>query len=451
MCKKGELRLNFNRKILVLKYPAKVPINENDQFDLEYDITRTYQKFNNSNLTKSSASISSLSTNSSEKTRIKNIYKYTYTEEEYSVHNLPVRLKELHEKFVSLIEVIFNTSTFNSQSELHNSTIQNSIICLTLSETLPLTCEATHLHQFDQVELSNEPKIVYLSNTFYKLFYKEKSIEIACLINEPDNENKYCEYLISDSPTGRYYTSYTINARCYETDEYKLCIDNIPSFKEGLRSCINYANILLKRLNSITYVTKTLSCTTNKYYLDDSSNMNAKIVKQYVVNDVGHFKYFDNNTITIQFIDKVKLYVESNSINMYRDYEVDKCYCHLLLPDKSEHEINFMECGPTVASNSFYSKYLSFLRQWLQWIFEADNKAHQKENIEGTNEENKPINANAVMAHINNLKFFNFKLDQDVEKDETPTQQHADEDNIDLNTISSLLKQNSEFLKNISK
>ena len=49
-----------------------------------------------------------------------------------------------------------------------------------------------------------------------------------------------------------------------EVEEAKLCIENIPSFKSHLQKTLAYANILLKRIDSVKYLSNYSTCYINK-------------------------------------------------------------------------------------------------------------------------------------------------------------------------------------------
>ena len=283
----------------------------------------------------------------------------------------------------------------------------------------------------------------YFLTFLFRLFYKEnKSIEISY-----SSQSCSCvDYLISDTLTGRYYTCYSLNERSGQIDELKLCIDNIPSFKQNLNKLLGYSNIILKRLNSINYVTNYLTCLSlarNRAKFESITDNSNEIKTQSVIPNVGHFKYFYNNTIFIQFIDKIKLYAESESINSYNvsaDVETlnEKCVCTVVLPDMSQHEINFAN-----ANFNFFGKYIDFLIQWLRWLF-PDKFEIKKE----TNDEN--IDINSIKYHVNRLKLFNFTIEQDVNCNNNKNEVN-NTSFYDLIAVTDVLKANSEFLKNISK
>lgn len=335
------------------------------------------------------------------------------------------------------------------------------------------------------------------------MFYKEnKSIEISCTsptakktdvemehpikvdafttsatILEKTNQSNIdlcncVDYLISDTPTGRYYTCYTLNERSGQIDEIKLCLDNIPSFKENLKKLLNYSNILLKRLNSINYLTTYLTCKNLadknlKFNLsvDDETN---EIKTQCVITDVGHFKYFYNNTIYIQFMDKIRLYVDSEAINSFhiKTGINEKCKCVIVLPDLSQHEVNFASQSSNNDeinsinnfTNKYFSKYINFLNQWMKHLFPEKFQIVISEEEAENN-----IDINSIKYHVNRLKLFNFTLEQDLTPDESIANIQQQQQQLETNQINNeiesfnpsmineMLKKNSEFLKNISK
>lgn len=413
ICKRGKLKLHFNKKLLVISYPIKVPINEFDEFETNFDITKSYQKY---------ADHVNKTTNSTQ-VKVKNILKYTNTEEEHSIRNLPQKYINLYETMQRLVDKV--------------SLEQDEILCLELPKALPLTCEATHLHKFEHIETLNEPKVVYFNKAYYKLHYKSnKAIEVLPL---DDNGQSYSNYLINDSPTGRYYSYLTIDEKTSECKEYKLCIDNIPSsLKLNVKNCINYSNILLKRLNSIYNLSKHITCQKNELFVLDQS----EIASQNVVEDVGHFKYFKNNTLFILFIDKVKLYVDSTSIKMYNENNFLECYCRIWLPDSSEHEINFMEN----CMNQYFERYLGFLRQWLEWLFKKNETLSEKEE--------EKIDLNAIQSHLKQIRYYNLLNDQNnlnmIYQENIPKLTESS-NHFSMNSIEDLMKENMEFLKKHNK
>lgn len=176
---------------------------------------------------------------------------------------MPPLWEDLYTKMLELIEKFHsnNASTANSSKE-----IRHLSVCL--PEAMPLSCTSTHLHRFDNLEATSEPKVIYSSKTWYKLFYKTKSIEILCPpnLNESMMGSKSTQdYLISDSLTGRYYTCYSLNTRNAELEETKICLDNVPAFKVYLQKTLTFANILLKRISSLNYLSNHQVCfSTNK-------------------------------------------------------------------------------------------------------------------------------------------------------------------------------------------
>lgn len=82
------------------------------------------------------------------------------------------------------------------------------------------------------------------------------------------------------------------------------------------------------------------SMISNASSMQSSFNTNDSSVKaQFVINDVGHFKYLRDNSLAIFFVDKVKLFMEDYSLQMYLNNELESCCCSIYLLDKSQHEI----------------------------------------------------------------------------------------------------------------
>lgn len=196
--------------------------------------------------------------------------------------------------------------------------------------------------------------------------------------------------------------------------------------------------------------TSSSSATTQTVNFLDSPKLEIK--KQFFIDDTGHFKYLNNNAILINFIDKVKLYVDENSVDMYVNGIKDKCFCSLYLPDNSQHEI----CLGAIDNLTDYFKiYLNFMEQWFEWLVQAGTIQMKNVETRATNVES--VNFNNIRVHLNELKLFNFKMQNDlglnnVEKSNNYLNKEDSNTNknISLMSVSSLMNENRNFLKNIS-
>ena len=45
---------------------------------------------------------------------------------------------------------------------------KKGFITLEFDSATPLTCESTHLHRFDHVQATSEPKVLFVNNAWYK-------------------------------------------------------------------------------------------------------------------------------------------------------------------------------------------------------------------------------------------------------------------------------------------
>lgn len=129
-------------------------------------------------------------------------------------------------------------------------------------------------------------------------------------------------------------------------------------------------------------------------------------------------------------------------MKMFIKNQLEKCTVLFYLPDNSQHEIQFTEIDNTGP----FSKYLNFLNQWFKWLMDSDALVLNESLIKHATPEK--MNTNILQSHLNQLKLFNYtlKLDDYVPND------IVDKSDNDLSlSVSNLLKQNSNFLKNISK
>ncbi len=162
-CKKFEIKLHFNKRVFLIRYPIKVPHNELDEYEMKYDVT---------NLPKNLPSL--LSSSNSKAThevnlKIKNLFKYTYNEEEYSTLHIPKKYQDIYETMLRLID-----------GQCSDDNCKNQCVSLEYESALPLHCEYTHLHRFDDLHLVNEPKVVFLENAWYKYVEIYTAILLTC-------------------------------------------------------------------------------------------------------------------------------------------------------------------------------------------------------------------------------------------------------------------------------
>jgi hypothetical protein len=175
--------------------------------------------------------------------------------------------------------------------------------------------------------------------------------------------------------------------------------------------------------------------------LETSSNIRA----QNVVEQVGHFKYFRDGKIFINFIDKVKLFMDEASTRAFLNRQLDRSFCFIYLPDGSEHEL----CLAAERPNFFFAKYVAFLEQWVSWLVESKYVQGDKQQP-ATSSQNSSLSSADLQMHLNQLKLFNFTREQQsstLDASKT-TNESADLSHV---SVSSLLRQNNQFLSEISK
>ncbi len=80
--------------------------------------------------------------------------------------HLPTKWQYLYEKMIFLIDQLDKDNANEKQNDLIN--LEDDNINVKLSETMPLSCSSSHLHKFDDLELSSEPKVIYLNQNYYK-------------------------------------------------------------------------------------------------------------------------------------------------------------------------------------------------------------------------------------------------------------------------------------------
>ncbi len=174
-----------------------------------------------------------------------------------------------------------------------------------------------------------------------------------------------------------------------------------------------------------------------------------------MIQDVGHFKYLINKTIIINFIDKVKLYMDDYSLEMYLNNRLDKCFCLLYLPDNSQHEICLSE---KLKLTEYFLNYINFLEQWIKWLLDSSCikriNADDKKPVLTKTPTKSELNFSSLQAHLSQLKLFNYSVSQDLndQPESSSTQDSSLQlSNMSFLSVNNLLKENSKFLQNISK
>ena len=123
-CSRAEINLHMNKSVAYIKYPVRIPRPENDPYPSKQPPVSKY------------------------------IYKYTTNEQEISVLNPPPIWAELVKNALDIV----NNKPNNNNKEIR----------VRLPEAMSLSCSSTHLHKFDDIPLSSEPKVIFLDNSWFK-------------------------------------------------------------------------------------------------------------------------------------------------------------------------------------------------------------------------------------------------------------------------------------------
>lgn len=217
-----------------------------------------------------------------------------------------------------------------------------------------------------------------------------------------------------------------------EMDDISVTLDNLKSISSSS----------LASPKSSSSQSETTSTQTSRFATSNTVN------KQFMIEDVGHFKYYNDHSIVINFVDRVKLHMDERSVNMYVSGEHGKSFCFIYLPDNSQHEICMAEKEQL---NDYFKKYLNFLQQWFDWLYNADVLKKKPHNNQLAEEDfNDPI---ALQCHINRLKFFNFTLESNNNFNRNNQTSSGGAENLHSQSVENYLFRDNrqKFLKNLSK
>jgi len=84
---------------------------------------------------------------------------------------VPPKWLNLFNKIKQLVEELAELEKQPRQLSILDDTkksSQKSEICIKLTSAMSLSCSSTHLHRFDNIETTSEPKIIYMDKTWYK-------------------------------------------------------------------------------------------------------------------------------------------------------------------------------------------------------------------------------------------------------------------------------------------
>jgi hypothetical protein len=133
-------------------------------------------------------------------------------------------------------------------------------------------------------------------------------------------------------------------------------------------------------------------------------------------------------------------------MQMFLKDNLKKCFCLIYLTDNSQHEICLAEKSEL---NEFFSKYVSFLEQWLSWLLDTETISKSVTNQPNHLQKAENLNYKSLQSHLSQLKLFNYTISQDSnEFDSKPDFNSTNESFLSVNNF---LKENSKFLQNISK
>ena len=96
------------------------------------------------------------------------MFKYTLNEQEFSTNHLPNIWQELFGRMMHLIEKLSQKAETIILNAIEYPPEEKDFITVKLPEAMPLSCDLTHLHKFDNIETTSEPKIIYLNSTWHK-------------------------------------------------------------------------------------------------------------------------------------------------------------------------------------------------------------------------------------------------------------------------------------------
>lgn len=138
-CGRAELRLHFNKAVAWVTYPVRIPRAENDELEI----------------------MSTTTTTTNERRIVsKYIYNYTRNEQELSTMNVPHEWSELVK---TMIRILSEPESDESKQPTFNFEVR-----VKLPDAMPLSCSSTHMHRFDDIPVSSEPKVIFIDNMWYK-------------------------------------------------------------------------------------------------------------------------------------------------------------------------------------------------------------------------------------------------------------------------------------------
>lgn len=177
----------------------------------------------------------------------------------------------------------------------------------------------------------------------------------------------------------------------------------------------------------------------------DFESINMNIKKQFYIKDVGHFKLTRSDCVSINFVDKVKLFMNDTSLVNYLNGNKQQSFCSLFLPDYSEHEL----CLEEKNHGDYFEKYMNFLDQWLRWLIGNRIIGHSEISHEKIYEDNQveKIDCLTLDSYLRQLKRFNNSFKKSEEEDNNLLNKPIEK----LTSIKSILNENNNFLKNLSK
>ncbi|CAF0837695.1 unnamed protein product [Didymodactylos carnosus] len=280
----------------------------------------------------------------------------------FKVDQCPIYLKSFITSFLEFIEQLEEAEEHHSVKRTLFDSDNDDKLCFELPKPLSTNCQRANQHRLYDMMFESDIKILKTKQMTYRMCYDEpQSIEAIA--------NGTSDYVVTTNIQTVFYNYYCMKANICQLLTISEC--SLPPQNEQLEHIISFMSTMRQRMLTMSKYVKETPCWEEQTMNDKEMCISNKpIYKQIVVPKVGHFLYYEDNSVQIQYCSNHIVDIAADQVQLCQLNHFD-FRCRLTINNKTIEIYN--------ASNSgIYLKYISGAIEWCLWILEQKRFDRQR-------------------------------------------------------------------------